>query len=194
MEEIMTSTAVGPGRVVGAANHTWAWTLLLGALTTCLGIVVIANPFATARTLAILVAIGIIVHGVIDVLRSRGSERPTASLVSGALLVLGGLVALFWPSITLWVLALVVGGSIVLAGATRVTAAVADRHEFPAWRWLLAGGAVSLLLGIVAVVWPKATVVVLAVIFGLQITLVGLLEIAAGLELRRRAGAPRRVR
>ena len=187
----MTSATVGHGRAVDGTDHTWAWTVVLGAATAILGIVVLANPFATARTLAILVAVGIIVHGLIEVLRFRQSPRPTATLAAGALLVIGGLVALFWPGITLWVLAVVVGFTIVLAGATKLTAAIADRHEFPAWRWLLASGVLSLLLGIVAVAWPKATVVVLAVIFGLQITLVGLLEIAAGLELRRRAAAPR---
>jgi uncharacterized membrane protein HdeD (DUF308 family) len=190
----MTSATVGPGRAVHGADHSWAWTIALGAATACLGVVVVANPFASARTLAVLVAIGVIAHGLIELVRFRRSPRPTATLATGAVLVLGGLVALFWPGITLWVLAVVVGLTIVLAGASRVTAAIADRHGFPAWRWLLASGAVSLLLGIVAVAWPEATVVVLAVIFGLQITLVGLLEIAVGLELRRRAGAPRPLR
>jgi uncharacterized membrane protein HdeD (DUF308 family) len=193
MEEIMTSATVGHGRAVGGTDHSWAWTLVLGVATACLGVVILANPFATARTLAILVAVGILVHGLIEVFRFRQSPQPTATLGAGVLLVIGGLVALFWPGITLWVLALVVGFTIVLAGATRLTAAIVDRHAFPAWRWLLASGALSLILGIVAVAWPKATIVVLAVIFGLQITLVGLLEIAVALELRRRAGAPRPV-
>jgi uncharacterized membrane protein HdeD (DUF308 family) len=150
-----------------------------------LGVVVMANPFATARTLAILVAIGLLVHGVLEGLRARRTPRPAISLASAALLVLGGIVALIWPGITLWILAVVVGMSIVLSGAVKVTAAVADRHGFSGWPLLLISGVLSLVIGVVAVAWPEATIVVLAVLFGLELAVVGLVEIAAGFELRR---------
>jgi uncharacterized membrane protein HdeD (DUF308 family) len=155
-----------------------------------LGIVIMANPFASARTLAILVAVGLLVHGVLEGLRARRTPRPVMSLAAAALLVLGGIVALFWPGITLWVLAVVVGMSIVLSGAVKVTAAVADRRGFAGWPLLLISGMLSVVIGVVAVAWPEATVVVLAVLFGLQLAVVGLVEIAAGFELRRvlRAG------
>jgi uncharacterized membrane protein HdeD (DUF308 family) len=186
----MTSATFGPGRAVGTAEHAWLVPVVLGAATVVLGVVVLANPFATARTLAILVAIGLLVHGVLEALRARRTPRPVMSLASAALLVLGGIVALIWPGITLWILAVVVGMSIVLSGAVKVTAAVADRRGFAGWPLLLISGMLSVVIGVVAVAWPEATVVVLAVLFGLQLAVVGLVEIAAGFELRRvlRAG------
>jgi uncharacterized membrane protein HdeD (DUF308 family) len=186
----MTTTTFGHRAAGGAAQHMWMWTVALGTATVILGLVLITNPFSSARTLAVLVAIGVIAHGLLEGLRARRSPRPTAALGAGALLVLGGLVALIWPGITLWVLAVLVGMSIVLAGAVKVTAALADRKGFPGWPWLLAGGALSVVVGIVAVAWPEATIVVLAVIFGLHITVLGILEIAAGLQLHRQASTP----
>ena len=183
----MTSATFGHGRAVETEQHYWIPTVVLGTATVILGLVLISNPFASARTLAVLVAIGIIVHGALEALRSRRSPNPAAALGAGALLVVGGIIALVWPEITLWILAVIVGMSILLAGAVKVTAALADRRGFPGWPWLLAAGVLSVVIGVVAVAWPKATVVVLAVLFGLQITLVGVLEIGAGLELRRRA-------
>jgi uncharacterized membrane protein HdeD (DUF308 family) len=174
-------------RPSGLASWEWRSTLLLGITTVVLGLVLIANPFASARTLAILVAVGIVADGVLEIARSRHTGHPGMSAAAGAVLVVGGLVALFWPQITLWALAVIVGMSIFLGGAVRLTAAIADRRGFRGWFWLLISGLLGLLVGLVAVAWPKATVVVLAVLFGLHITIFGFIEIAAALSKRQAA-------
>jgi uncharacterized membrane protein HdeD (DUF308 family) len=38
-----------------------------------------------------------------------------------------------------------------------------------AWGWVLFFGIVTIMLGIVVLVWPDATIVVLAVLFGIQL-------------------------
>ncbi len=179
----MTSATVGGGRAVGRADGDWIWTLVLGIATTVLGVVLVANPFASAWTLALLVAIGLMANGVLDIVRSWRAHR-TGGIVAGVLLVLGGIVAIAWPDITLWALAVVVGLSILFHGAVKGTAALMDSGSWRGRGWLLVSGAFSLLVGVVAVAWPEATVVVLAVLFGLEIAVFGLLEIAAAFELR----------
>jgi uncharacterized membrane protein HdeD (DUF308 family) len=178
----MTSATVG-GRQVGA-DIGWVSTLFLGLAALVLGVVLVLNPFASAWTLALLVGFGLIADGVLDIVRSRQAHR-TAGVVAGALLVLGGIVAIAWPDVTLWALALIVGFSIVLAGAATTTAALMDKGSFRGHGWLLASGVVSLVIGVIAVAWPEATVVVLAVLFGLHIAAYGLMEIMAALELRK---------
>jgi uncharacterized membrane protein HdeD (DUF308 family) len=105
--------------------------------------------------------------------------------VAGGLWIVGGIFAIAWPHITLWALAVLVGLSIVFGGAVKTTAALMDPGRWAGRWWLLAAGLFSLLVGIVAVAWPKATIVVLAVLFGLQIAVLGLVEIVAALRLRR---------
>ncbi|MCP3912624.1 MAG: HdeD family acid-resistance protein [Actinomycetia bacterium] len=42
------------------------------------------------------------------------------------------------------------------------------------WRWNLVGGIVSIIVGIVVLAWPGRTLLVLAVLFGIQLILMGL--------------------
>src|SRR3954447_8858681 len=179
----MTSATVGGRRSVGT-DMDWIATLVLGVSALVLGIILVANPFASAWTLALLVAVGLIVDGVLDIVRSRRAHH-TAGVVAGALLVLGGIVAVAWPDVTLWALALIVGFSILLAGAAKATAAVMDKDAFRGHTWMLVGGVLGIVIGVIAVAWPEATVVVLAILFGLHIAVYGLVEIAAAIELRR---------
>ena len=179
----MTSATVG-GRRTAGTDMIWVSTLILGLSALVLGIILIANPFASARTLALLVAIGLIVDGVLDIVRSQRAHH-TPGMVAGGLLVLGGIVAFAWPDVTLWALALIVGFSILLAGAAKLTAALMDRDSFRGHTWMLVGGVLGIAIGVIAVAWPEATVVVLAILFGLHIAVYGLVEIAAALELRR---------
>ncbi|MGZ4626448.1 MAG: HdeD family acid-resistance protein [Kineosporiaceae bacterium] len=44
------------------------------------------------------------------------------------------------------------------------------------WGWLLAFGIVTVLAGIVALVWPGKTLVVIAVLFGIQLIVAGIFE------------------
>jgi uncharacterized membrane protein HdeD (DUF308 family) len=101
------------------------------------------------------------------------------SVVLGAVLVVGGVLAAFWPGVTLWTLALITGLSLIVHGAGRVGLATVARRDVPGWPWLLALGAVNVLVGVLAIVWPEATVLVLSVIFGLQVTFLGLVLVVA---------------
>src|SRR4051794_9533819 len=118
----MTSATVGGGRVVGGTDPGWIAILVLGLATTVLGVVLIANPFASAWTLAVLVAIGLMANGILELFHYR-TTHSAGDVVAGILLLIGGIVAIAWPDITLWALALVVGLSIVLGGAAKTTAA-----------------------------------------------------------------------
>jgi len=55
----------------------------------------------------------------------------------------------------------------VTVGGTGMEAALARLGK--AWGWVVAYGAVSILAGVLAIVWPGATLVVIAVVFALQL-------------------------
>ena len=59
-------------------------------------------------------------------------------------------------------------------------AAVVARDEIPGWGWLVALGAVNVLVGVLAIVWPQATVLVLCIVFGVQVLFLGLALVVAG--------------
>ncbi|MGY1643601.1 HdeD family acid-resistance protein [Geodermatophilus sp. SYSU D00703] len=154
---------------------------LLGVAVVVIGIVLLFNPVAAARSLALLIGLAFVVGGLLEIAVAWDAERHrTGSLVLGAILVLGGILAAFWPGLTLWTLVLITGLSLIVHGAGRVGLAVVARREIPGWGWLVALGAVNVIVGVLAIVWPQATVLVLCIVFGLQVVFLGLALVAAG--------------
>jgi uncharacterized membrane protein HdeD (DUF308 family) len=96
-------------------------------------------------------------------------------------LILAGLAALVWPDITLWALAVVTGIGMIVSGVVRIMGALSLRLE--GWGWLLFGGAISVLIGVLALFWPGATILVLAILLGLRLVVFGISEVMFGLSL-----------
>jgi len=169
------------GMGAGATGHSGLRVAVgvLGAATAVVGIVLLFNPVAAARTLALLMGLAFVLGGVLEIAEGWDTRWRWASAALGAVLVIGGLLAVVWPGITLWVLALITGLSLIAHGVGRIGVAVTGRDEIKGWGWLAAAGAFGLILGVVALVWPQATVLVLSLILGLQVTVFGLLLLAA---------------
>lgn len=165
------------------AGH-WTLTLVLGLLTAGVGLLLLLNLPAAARTLALLIALGLVLDGVASLLSSDPAVPRWASLVSGSVLVLGGIVAAAWPGVTLWVVALVVGTSLLVSGGVKLAMGVGNRRE-PGAGFVIVGGVLTLLAAVAALVWPHATILVLSIVLGARIFVIGLLTIAVALELHR---------
>jgi uncharacterized membrane protein HdeD (DUF308 family) len=152
---------------------------LIGLATIVVGVVLLFNPVAAAHTLALLIGLAFVLGGLLEIglgweARSRGS-----SVVLGGILIVAGFLAMFWPGVTLWTIALITGLSLMAHGIGRIVLAVAARHELTGWLWLALAGAFGVLFGILAIAWPAATVLVLSLILGAQITIFGVLLLAA---------------
>jgi uncharacterized membrane protein HdeD (DUF308 family) len=164
------------------ATAKWWVFLALGAVSAVLGLILMLDLFAAVTTLALLVAAGLVVTGVGELI-SAGRYRNTLGIVAGAVLVVGGVLAAVWPDITLWVLAVVVGVDLVIAGVARIMGALSLRVE--GWGWLLFGGVLSVVVGVLALFWPGATILVLGLLLGVRMLFFGISEIMFGLSLRR---------
>ena len=66
---------------------------------------------------------------------------------------------------------------------------MAVTNEQLMWRWGLIGGAISIVLGIVIIAWPKQTLLVIAIIFGIQLIIWGLMLIVSRALLHEGAGS-----
>jgi uncharacterized membrane protein HdeD (DUF308 family) len=164
---------------IDRATSGWWLFLALGVLSAVVGVILLFNISDAVRTLALLVAFGLIIEGLGELL-AVGRYRTTLGMISGGLLIVGGVLAMVWPGITLWALAVIVGIDLLISGAARVMGAM-DRPD--GWGWLLAGGVLSLAAGVVSLIWPGATVLVLAILLGIRLLAFGLAEIAFALSL-----------
>jgi len=152
---------------------------VFGVAAVLVGGVLLFNPFAAVRTLALLVGLALVIGGCLEVALGWDSGHRARAIVLGAVLVVGGLLAAFWPGVTVWTLAVLTGLSWIVHGIGRIVVAFAGRAELPGWGWLVVAGALDMLVGILVLAWPEATVLVLSLLLGAQILVFGLLLLVA---------------
>ena len=161
-------------------SSRWWVFLALGAVSAVLGLILMFDLFAAVTTLALLAAFGLIVTGMGELI-SAGRYRSALGIVAGVVLIVGGLVAAAWPDIPRWVLAFVTGVGLVISGVARIVGALSLRVEGRGW--LLFAGILSLVVGVLALAWPDATILVLGLLLGIRMLLFGISEIFFGLAL-----------
>lgn len=174
-----------PIEYADADTSGWWISLLGGIALVVLGVWMLTNLYESVVVLAWLVGISLIVAGAVELLALHGT--PGAGWVvwlSSGLLIAAGIAVLVWPDITLWAIAVLAGIGLLLAGATRILLALADRDQ-PDFALQLGIGAVGIVLGVLVLAWPDATLVVLAVLLGIRFIVTGVVAIGVGWQLRR---------
>lgn len=169
------------------ASGWWA-SVVVGVLLVGLGVWMLTNLFESVVILAWIAGASLIISGVVEIAALGGRHAlGWVAWLGGLLLIAAGVTVLAWPDITLWVLAVLAGSTLLVAGAFRVVIALANRDD-PGWALDLGIGGFGMGLGAVILAWPDATLVVLAVSFGLRALATGLVAIGTGWQLHRLAG------
>lgn len=163
----------------------WILWIILGVISTILGVWLIFSPNAAAYTLAILLAVGLFFNGIGELAFARDRPRPWLGYAVGAVFVLGALTVVVNPNIGLKALAVLMGISLLVVGLFQFAAAVVDRDAIAHWVFLAFLGALTFVAGFLALVWPRVTIFVLALILGIRLTLFGLTQIIIGANLRK---------
>jgi uncharacterized membrane protein HdeD (DUF308 family) len=109
------------------------------------------------------------------------SNFRTMFLVRGIAAVLFGIIALVWPKLTLSALVLVFGVFAIISGITAVAAALRST-EVQGWGLLLFEGILSILAGVIAVVWPGITALAFIYLLAAWAIITGVLEFIAPLS------------
>lgn len=103
----------------------------------------------------------------------------------GVVAILFGLLTIVRPGITLTALILLFGAYAIVDGAFRLVSAFANRHEQPRWGALALGGLLGVVAGVVALVMPGITGLVLLYVIAAWTIVTGAAEIAVAIELRK---------
>jgi uncharacterized membrane protein HdeD (DUF308 family) len=103
----------------------------------------------------------------------------------GAIAIIFGLVALFWPAITLTALVLVFGAFVLLSGVLLAIAAFRDGLNHAHSWLLLLEGAIGIVIGMLAFIWPGITALVLLYLIAAWAMVTGVLEIIAAIQIRK---------
>ncbi len=109
-------------------------------------------------------------------------------LLAGVWAVIAGILTVVWPGGTVLAIAVILGVYLVIEGPTQIAHGIALRGHTREWWLLLLRGVADLVLGVITLVWPGITVTVLALIFGIELLLVGGFEIGAAFHARASRG------
>ena len=108
-----------------------------------------------------------------------------AIVLRGVFAILFGLGTFFWPGITLVVLILLYGAYALADGVMAVIWALAGRRDGPfPWGVFLAGLA-AIAAGLVTILWPGVTALVLLYLIAGWAIVRGVFEVVAAIQLRR---------
>lgn len=107
-------------------------------------------------------------------------------VVRGVAAILFGVLSLLWPGLTLLVLVVLFAVYALLDGIAAIAGAAADKLAPSADRWLVGLlGAFGVLAGLVALLMPGITALVLLFLIGAWAVVTGVLEIMTGWQLRK---------
>jgi uncharacterized membrane protein HdeD (DUF308 family) len=180
----MSTTDVGR-----AVRALWWLVLIRGVLAVVFGLYAMFSPASALLALVLVYGFYAIMDGAAALVlgfRHRRTSHWGWHVAQGLVSLLAGLVALFWPGPTVLALVLIIGFWSILVGASEVVEAVtARRAGSSSWGWLLAGGAVAVLFGVVLVVSPGAGALALLWIIGWFALVFGVVHVIWAFRLRR---------
>ena len=103
----------------------------------------------------------------------------------GAIAIIFGLAALFWPNITLTALIFIFAAFVLVSGVLLAIAAFRDGLNHTHGWLMLLEGVIGIAIGIMAFVWPGITALVLLYIIAAWAIVTGVLEIIAAIQVRK---------
>jgi uncharacterized membrane protein HdeD (DUF308 family) len=169
--------------------RSWQTTVVLGAVTLILGLIVSFHPGGSLNVVAVLLGIIMICSGLFHLVRIFGpGEAHRVWLgISGLLLIVIGVILIRHLHLTTALIGLLVGLTWIVQGVTSVIAGIAGFGDGPSEGrgWWIAFGALSVIAGIVVTATPVTSITFLAALLGIWFIVMGLFEIIAGFMLRR---------
>ncbi|GAA1881060.1 HdeD family acid-resistance protein [Pseudonocardia ailaonensis] len=105
-------------------------------------------------------------------------------LIRALLILAFGIITLASPGIALVALVVVFGVYAIMDGVTAISLAVRSRGTEKSWGWTAAQGAISVIAGIVALVWPGVTALSLLYVIAFWAIVLGVAGIAEGIRGR----------
>lgn len=188
-------TTYPPGTVrmrpmLDALARNWWAILLRGVFAILFGILAFLWPGITLLTLILLYGAFAFADGVFSLIAAvrGGSPMPRWWLVVVGLMGLGvGVLTVFLPVVTGFVLLMFIAAWAVVTGVMQVYGAIKLRHEIEGEWLLIASGALSILFGLLLVLWPAAGALAMVLVIGSFAIIYGGLMIGFALRLRKHA-------
>ncbi|GAB3207095.1 HdeD family acid-resistance protein [Marinactinospora thermotolerans] len=175
------------------SGRWWAF-VARGVAAVVFGLLTLFWPQITVLVLVMLAGVYVLVDGVLLLFHAfspAADPRPRWVVVlQGVAGLLFGIAIVVWPGISAVVLVTLIALWALFSGVLQIAAAIRLRREMGR-EWLLAvAGVLSVVTGLLLLLWPGAGALALAWLIGLYALAFGVLLIVLGIRLREWRGLP----
>ena len=171
------------------ARNWWA-IALRGVAAIIFGLLALMMPRITMAALILLFGAYALVEGIFNVIaavRGHSGAPRWFLLLEGVVSIAAGLVAFVWPGLTALVLLYVIAAWAIVTGVLEIAAAVRLHNRIRGEWWLVLGGILSVVAGVLMMWAPGAGALALVMWIGAYVLVLGVLHV--GLAFRLRSGS-----
>jgi uncharacterized membrane protein HdeD (DUF308 family) len=169
-------------------RRSWGWVLAFGIAAVIAGALTIIWPGRTVLVLVVVLGVFLLFAGAAEIgwsIAERHTEGWKVILARGIIDLITGIVVLAWPDVTVLVLALILAAWLFVYAAMSLWYAYRHRGEQPRTGHFVLKGVAALVVAVITVVWPSITVLVIALVIGIELIFFGAILIWFALQLRR---------
>jgi len=169
----------------------WWIPLLRGALLVIIGLYALLTPGMTVAALMRVAAVFIILDGFLAVAAGIAGETSSRgwTIARGAVGILVGIFVFAHPyaiaGIAATVMLTIIALVIVVAGVMEIVGAVRDRNEIEGEGWLILGGALAVLFGVLVFIAPLSFGRLIVQILGVYAIIFGISLVSVAFRVRR---------
>ncbi|MEV4837258.1 HdeD family acid-resistance protein [Nonomuraea sp. NPDC049486] len=167
--------------------RTWWMPLVRGIAAVIFGILALIWPGITLLVLVIFFGAYAIVDGIVAIYSAyRHEVRSRAWAVAlGVIGILAGLAAFIWPGITSLVLLYLIALWAIFTGIAEIADGIQLRKVISNEWMLILGGVLSVIFGVLLLLWPAAGLLSLVWLVGIFALLYGITLIALSFRLKK---------
>jgi uncharacterized membrane protein HdeD (DUF308 family) len=171
-------------------RHLWKSVLAVGVLNLLLGAVVLIWPGDSIVVASVVFGVYLLVSGIAQAIAAFKVDMSLGSrvlfFISGALSVVLGYFAFrdFNNGAAVWMLAIWIGVGFIFQGVAATVLAI-EVPALPERGWYVFVGLLTVIAGVVTLVWPISSIAVLAITAGIWLAVIGITEVVWALSARR---------
>ena len=170
-------------------QRLWLSAIVSGVLAVVLGLVILLWPGPSIVVAAVLFGVYLVVSGVWQVIFAFSLPVSAGGrvllLISGAASLILAVLAFrhFGEGYAILLLAIWIAVGFIFRGVSTTAMGVSDRGV-PGRGWAIFFGVISIIAGIVVLAWPFDSIVTLALVVGIWLIVIGVMEIVSGFAMR----------
>jgi uncharacterized membrane protein HdeD (DUF308 family) len=176
-------------RVSDLMHRIWISAVLFGLLAVILGVVILVWPGPSIVVAAVLFGVYLVVSGVALIVLAFSLPVSAGSrflnFISGVASVILGILAFrhFGQGYAILLLAIWIAVGFIFRGVSAVASAISD-PRFPGRGWAIVFGVISIIAGVVVLAYPFDSIVTLALVVGIWLIILGVMEVISGFGMR----------